>query len=163
MTGIRFRKFAPLSNSIIFSKAFRQIWPELLQYSAVIITKEIFIKSDLYGIQLYFLIMCYSLYSYNQTHKFTLSGNKQLNSVSGNIVHDRYHLCIHHTIDKAFGLHIISEITHCYFYIKEKCFKHILTYADYNQYLAIFSLLKHLSIFRTLRNFEVSEVFSVTR
>ena len=42
--------------------------------------------------------------------------------------------------ERAFILQIISEIAHCYFHIKGKCFTHILSYAAYyNHELAIFS------------------------
>ena len=40
-------------------------------------------------------------------------------SVSGNKVCVCYHLCICHTTKRVFVLHIISEIAHCYFHIKE--------------------------------------------
>ena len=52
-------------------------------------------------------------------------------TVSGNKVRVCYHLCIRHTTERAFVLHIISGIARCYFHIKEKCFTHILSYAAY--------------------------------
>ena len=46
-------------------------------------------------------------------------------SVSGNKVRVCYHLCRRHTTERAFVLHIISEIARSYFHIKEKCFSYI--------------------------------------
>ena len=57
-------------------------------------------------------------------------------SVSGNKVSVCYDLCIRHTTERTFVLHIISEFAHCYmyFHIKGKCFTNILSYAAYNNH-----------------------------
>ena len=54
-------------------------------------------------------------------------------TVSGNKVHVRYHLCIRHTKERAFVLHIIWEIAIAIFLFK----KHVLRISYYMRHIII--------------------------
>ena len=74
--------------------------------------------------------------------------------VSGNKVRVCYYLCTHHTTERVFVVHIISEIARCYFILK----KNVLYISYHMRHIIItnkqyFLSLKQLSTFTTVRNF----------
>ena len=65
------------------------------------------------------------------------------------------------TIECVFELHLASKIIYCFVHIKEECF--IICREIWSLFQFVLSLKQLMTIFKTLRNNKVIEVFSMAR